>query len=152
MGATESKQLAGEAEHQLDFTAASVKSSWLVKQGKHVKSWKKRWCVLTDSTLCYFAEAVPGAAPKAVVRLAVVSGVSVGVLGDGDDRSPLSFSVETPERCWRFIARSLAERDEWVAAIRGAARRKREAGGAAAGTRSAGGSGSGSGSRGGASA
>lgn len=117
------KALAKDAAHLLDFTAPSVRSAWLLKEGAQVKSWKKRWCVLTDSSLCYYENATPGTAPKAVVLLSTVTGVDVRVLPSSDDRHPLSFGVQTKERQWRFVAESLADRDEWVSDIKAAVRR-----------------------------
>jgi len=40
--------------HLSSFLFEPMKEGWLTKQGKVVKSWKKRWFVLKDNTLSYY--------------------------------------------------------------------------------------------------
>ena len=46
------------------------KAGWVHKLGAKRKSWKKRWCVLTETSLLYFKKKpAAGKKPKPQVRL-----------------------------------------------------------------------------------
>lgn len=42
-------------EHR-EYLRAAVRQGWLVKQGGHYKSWKKRWVSLSSSVIYYFED------------------------------------------------------------------------------------------------
>jgi guanine nucleotide exchange factor for Rho/Rac/Cdc42-like GTPase family protein len=41
-----------------DHQASVQRSGWLVKQGGRIKTWKRRWCILTKENISYFTNKV----------------------------------------------------------------------------------------------
>ena len=101
------------------------KAGYLRKQGGRVKSWKKRWFLLSNSCLYYFKKP-SDAAPKGFVPLenlhVVITGEKRWELRHPDGAfKAAKFSgstlVESNHDKLLCEAKSPAERDEWIAAI-----------------------------------
>jgi cytohesin len=52
------KEIKMEAEDAVFGNALVQKSGWLTKQGGRVKTWKRRWFILSGNVLYYFKEKV----------------------------------------------------------------------------------------------
>lgn len=94
-----------------DLAASAEKTGFLTKQGKVRKSWKKRWFILKDSNLHYFA--TPTAA-KPINTIKLSSACSTG--SAPDPKFP-TLQLNTPERVWLFRANDEAEKEAWTGAI-----------------------------------
>ncbi|KAJ8791652.1 hypothetical protein J1605_020374 [Eschrichtius robustus] len=119
------------------------REGWLLKLGGRVKTWKRRWFILTDSCLYYF-EFTTDKEPRGIIPLENLSvqkvddpkkPVGIGRLGgrfclelynpscrgqkikacktDGDGKV-----VEGKHESYRISASSAEERDQWIKAIR----------------------------------
>ena len=47
----------------------TVKEGWLEKESRHIKSWRKRWFVLTNNTLYSFKDTKQYRNPTEVINL-----------------------------------------------------------------------------------
>ncbi|XP_023364968.1 cytohesin-4 [Otolemur garnettii] len=110
------------------------REGWLLKLGGRVKTWKRRWFILTDNCLYYF-EFTTDKEPRGIIPLENLSVQKVedpkkpfclelynpGCRGqkikacktDGDGKV-----VEGKHESYRISASSAEERDQWIEAIR----------------------------------
>uniref|UniRef100_A0A8C5A9P2 Cytohesin 4a n=1 Tax=Gadus morhua TaxID=8049 RepID=A0A8C5A9P2_GADMO len=107
------------------------REGWLLKRGGRVKTWKRRWFILTDSCLYYFQYT----SDKDPIGIIPLENLSVRPIHDPTKRYCLELSscggqkvkackveagglVEGKHRAYRLSAASRAEQDGWVASIR----------------------------------
>ncbi|XP_063010544.1 cytohesin-4 isoform X1 [Melospiza melodia melodia] len=110
------------------------REGWLVKLGGRVKTWKRRWFILTDNCLYYF-EYTTDKEPRGIIPLENLSVRKVD-----DPKKPNCFElfipnckgqkikacktdgdrkvVEGKHQSYKISAATPAERDEWIEAIR----------------------------------
>ncbi|XP_030671476.1 cytohesin-4 isoform X2 [Nomascus leucogenys] len=110
------------------------REGWLLKLGGRVKTWKRRWFILTDNCLYYF-EFTTDKEPRGIIPLENLSVQKVddpkkpfclelynpscrgqkikACKTDGDGRV-----VEGKHESYRISATSAEERDQWIQAIR----------------------------------
>ncbi|XP_005379254.1 PREDICTED: cytohesin-4 [Chinchilla lanigera] len=110
------------------------REGWLLKLGGRVKTWKRRWFILTDNCLYYF-EFTTDKEPRGIIPLENLSVQKVddpkkpfclelynpscrgqrikACKTDGDGRV-----VEGKHESYRISAASAEERDQWIQAIR----------------------------------
>lgn len=87
---------------------------FLTKKGHKRRNWKKRWFVLRDGEISYYAK--KGAAdPKGTISL-VGSGVSV-ITMDSSPASNFRFMIITPEQIFPIYAECEADREKWMKAV-----------------------------------
>jgi hypothetical protein len=102
------------------------KSGYLTKSGGNVKTWKKRWFVLSDKdyTLTYFVSDTVQTTLKSSNkiqesvfkgRLQLLTSTKVNL----SDKKPNSFEIVTPQRTYYIFGATAAERNEWMEAIKG---------------------------------
>ncbi|PAA53267.1 hypothetical protein BOX15_Mlig014986g1, partial [Macrostomum lignano] len=111
---------------------AIEKSGYLQKQGGSVKSWKRRFFVLSSNHLSYYAEQRSKGKPKGSIPL---QGLEVREADDGkycfelvkppglDGRIKAwkesnSSRVASKHECYRFAATSVEEMEDWMNALR----------------------------------
>lgn len=90
-----------------------IQEGWLTKQGAVVKSWKRRWCVVTADTLYYYTNA-DDSTPKGKIYLGGFSLMPNPALGK--DRAH-TFAVMSAERRYFFSADSEADKIRWMRAL-----------------------------------
>mmetsp|Transcript_93248 Transcript_93248/g.145461 ORF Transcript_93248/g.145461 Transcript_93248/m.145461 type:complete len:196 (-) Transcript_93248:46-633(-) len=106
-----------------------LKEGYLIKESKHLKSWRRRWCVLTPTCLCTFpTERLPS---FNVNRWCVTSNagrdqpseylllahcLSVSCANDETDEENC-FYVNSPDRAFFLQAPSADEKQAWIEAI-----------------------------------
>jgi parallel beta-helix repeat protein len=94
------------------------KSGWLVKQGGSIKTWKKRWCVLKENELYYYADKEDPEA-KGSVNL---SGFMIRVLNAKEATTEVDkkfcIKIFQPQRTWYLAAESAQDVYEWGIALR----------------------------------
>ena len=89
----------------------SFKEGWLTKQGGFIKSWKKRWFVLTKTELIYYTKA--GGDEKG----------RIPIIGSTCDLAPEckaqpAFKIVTSSRTFFIVGESQIDVNLWVQAIR----------------------------------
>lgn len=98
-------------EQQISSTAV-IRSGYLLKVGGKVKTWKKRWFVLTEGSLSYYRDNEQ-VTPLHVVDMIICSGVK-----RDDSKKPDSaafvFQLITTERTFEIAAETSGERSDWV--------------------------------------
>jgi hypothetical protein len=92
------------------------RAGYLIKQGDVIRSWRKRWFVLSDDALHYFKDESQTLV-KGLIALASIR--SVAPVANRDKRSAraATFVIATGDRDWLIQADSEASRDAWVDAI-----------------------------------
>ncbi|KAB0404451.1 hypothetical protein E2I00_018385 [Balaenoptera physalus] len=110
------------------------REGWLLKLGGRVKTWKRRWFILTDSCLYYF-EFTTDKEPRGIIPLENLSVQKVD-----DPKKPFCLELYNPScrgqkikacktdgdgkvvegkhESYRISASSAEERDQWIKAIR----------------------------------
>merc|ERR1719440_416153 len=91
-----------------------IKEGWLSKESVHLKTWKRRWMVLTPQYLCSFKNQGEFRNPTEVIRLRECSTVKSA---DDDTGKENSFRVDTPTRVFRLVAESSSDKEAWIGHI-----------------------------------
>jgi len=103
------------ADKKLETTFKSIsKEGWLEKQSRHLKRWKKRWCVLQESTLYSFKKERSYISPTEVIDLRVFSSVKSS---EELTNRPHSFDVYSSDMVFSMVASTEAEKEDWIRAI-----------------------------------
>ena len=88
---------------------------WLDKQSRYLKTWKKRWVILTrDAYLLTFSSDIDLSSPTEIIDLRVNN--SVKSSSDYTNKS-FSFDVYSPDICFSFYASTDSEKEDWIRAI-----------------------------------
>ncbi|CAH8534504.1 unnamed protein product [Schistosoma turkestanicum] len=106
-----------------------IHKGWLWKLGGRVKSWKRRWFVLTEDSLLYYLTPDRSRQTKGVILL---EGMNIRLIHDKTreycfelycSRNQLmkSYKIErestTSQTVYKMAAPTLIERDEWIRAL-----------------------------------
>jgi hypothetical protein len=102
------------------------KDGYLTKQGGHIKTWKKRWCVLKDGTIFYFTSP-KDTTPKGTIDLEKSSKISDTNL----TKKKHAFQVQTLQRTFVICAESDSTKRDWMTSIQNAIDNLNKGGGAA---------------------
>lgn len=94
------------------------KEGWLCKEGGHIKSWKKRWCILRENKLSYYTD-TDAKELKGSIALSLSTVKNVLDSEHRGKKLPDSsfcyfFEIVTPNRIYVFCSNSEVDRDEWV--------------------------------------
>ena len=90
------------------------KEGWVNKESAVIRTYRKRWMVLTPDRLYSFKGEMQYTDPTEEMDLRQCDTVKSA---DDLTNRPFSFTVQVPERYYFLAAMSDADRDEWVAAI-----------------------------------
>ena len=101
----------------MDYIRSSVfgtviHSGWLTKEGQRVKSWKRRYFVLTDTKLLRYFEDEQQLKFKGAINVSSISSIK-----EGDAVEPywnFMIHLQTPARLYLLNADSEAKRQEWL--------------------------------------
>mmetsp|Transcript_13786 Transcript_13786/g.27957 ORF Transcript_13786/g.27957 Transcript_13786/m.27957 type:complete len:167 (+) Transcript_13786:66-566(+) len=90
------------------------KEGWVSKESAVIRTYRKRWMVLTPDRLYSFKREKQYSDPTEEIDLR-----QCGTVKSADDLTnrPYSFTVQVPERHFFLAAANDADRNEWVAAI-----------------------------------
>ena len=89
----------------------SVKSGYLTKQGGSIRSWKKRWCVLTPTGMIFYFKDKKDVNSKGCVDVNSATDIIIE-----DEKKKNCFGIITPSRTFLMVAESKQERDSWIQA------------------------------------
>ena len=94
------------------------KAGFLTKQGGILQSWQQRWFSIEDSVVAYYERTMTSAGSrdtrKGEITLSGALAIRASAAADAD---PTELEVVTNGRTYRLRASSVAERDEWLAAL-----------------------------------
>eukprot|EP00029_Vermamoeba_vermiformis_P006300 TRINITY_DN2431_c0_g1_i1.p1 TRINITY_DN2431_c0_g1~~TRINITY_DN2431_c0_g1_i1.p1 ORF type:complete len:655 (+),score=165.37 TRINITY_DN2431_c0_g1_i1:48-2012(+) len=113
------KTLQAVYEEKRQSTFVIEYSGYLTKRGDTVKSWKKRWFVLKDNRLAYYAKK-EDQQPKGSIPL---GGTDVKVSTEETAQrvkgcpSPAMFEIATPGRVFYIEAESTEDMEKWLGVI-----------------------------------
>lgn len=99
------------------------RTGWLYKQGDKVKNWKKRWFVLKDNKLTYYA-AKNDKTPKGSIALSLAvpkdgqHEAGTSIKGLSDHSYSYTFEIVVTGRVYYIAATSDIETQEWINDIR----------------------------------
>jgi len=93
-----------------------IKEGWLMKESRHLKAWRRRWCVLTPQYLFTFRDQGQYKSPTEHICLRECSKVETA---DNDTGEKNSFCVHTSSRVLKMIADTSAEKETWIGHISG---------------------------------
>mmetsp|Transcript_104661 Transcript_104661/g.145934 ORF Transcript_104661/g.145934 Transcript_104661/m.145934 type:complete len:122 (-) Transcript_104661:242-607(-) len=87
---------------------------FVVKQSKHLKEWRQRWCILTPQYFCSFKTQGETCNPTEFVRLADCSSICSAEDFTGKENS---FCLKSADRSIILIAHSAAEKEQWISRV-----------------------------------
>jgi serine/threonine protein kinase len=90
---------------------SALKKGYLTKEGEIVKSWKRRWFVLSSETLSYYKTQKEDK-PLGVIRLKDINSVTAG-----SRKNKSCLEVATARRTYYFVADNNEELKAWKEAI-----------------------------------
>ena len=104
---------AGTAGEAVDVSNIR-KEGWVMKESAMIRSYRKRWLVLTPEHLYTFKQERRYDSPTEEIDLKLC-----GTVKSADDLTnrQFTFTVQVPDRNFFLMAATDAERNEWVAAI-----------------------------------
>ena len=103
------------------------RTGWLYKQGENVKNWKKRWFVLKDNKLTYYA-GKSDKTPKGSIALSLAvpkdgaHTAGTSIKGLSDHSYAYTFEIVVTGRVYYIAATSELETKEWINAIKASKR------------------------------
>jgi len=89
-----------------------LKVGWLFKRGRFIKSWKRRFCVLTNTVLEYYKEKMD-TAPQGFILIADIETINTGLTANNKEE----FHLITKDRVWNFAAADENNREDWMSSI-----------------------------------
>jgi hypothetical protein len=100
----------------VEFWRDPERAGWLMKQGEHIKTWRRRWFVLKAGKIFWFKQdgVTSMSQPRGVIE--VKSCLSVKGAEDALNK-PFAFEVSTNNDTQYFIADSDKEKEDWINAI-----------------------------------
>jgi len=106
----------------VEYWRAPEHSGWLFKKGEHLSTWRKRWFILKDGRLFWFASdkgISPAVKPRGILTLKACPGARAVTLTEAG--KPYALELQGPDAlatgCKHLAADSEVEKDAWVAAL-----------------------------------
>src|SRR5690242_2319371 len=90
-----------------------LKAGYLTKLGKQIKSWKRRYFILTESYLMYFENDKPNAKLKGCVDLSEKESCSI-TRGDMECHKSPSFKLVTKNRILFAYTTEVEHLESWI--------------------------------------
>jgi len=106
---------------QVSIKAAqgSLREGYLTKQGGTIKTWKKRWCVLSTTKLTYYKDVTQ--LTEAIDSIDLTAGLEVENDKNSGNKDEWMFTlkpVSANGRIYKFAAVTESDRDQWVKELR----------------------------------
>ena len=100
----------------VEFWRDPERCGWLMKQGDIVKTWRRRWFVLKDGKLFWFADAAVTSSSTTRGVIDVSKCLSVKGAEDVLNRQH-GFELSSRSDTMYFIADSAKEKEDWINAL-----------------------------------
>jgi len=103
-----------------------LKEGMVVKQGGRIKTWKKRWCVLTETEVMYYKDE-----QNPAIKYQNIQGhIEMDIIENVDKvyervKKKFCFKLVTPNRTFVISAPSEEEMESWIMCIRNALSKRR---------------------------
>ncbi|KAM3134852.1 hypothetical protein pb186bvf_013021 [Paramecium bursaria] len=91
-----------------------LNEGWLEKQSRFLKQWKKRWCVLTETTFYTFELEKTYKDPTEIIQLHKAISIKTS---EDETKVQNSFKIETNEQVFQFRPESREEKESWISSI-----------------------------------
>ncbi|KAK8893711.1 hypothetical protein M9Y10_022139 [Tritrichomonas musculus] len=99
-----------------------MKKGWMIKQGGFVKSWKKRYFVITGTEVHYYAE--EGKNEKGSFNLSHAKKIGIADCNECARQPALKVEIVKPKnRIYYFQTTDIADRDSWIEAFQNATKK-----------------------------
>ena len=101
---------------RIEFWRAPERAGWLMKQGEHIKTWRRRWFVLKGGKIFWFK--YDGVDAQSEPRGAIDVSRCLSVKGAEDAiNKQYAFEVSTNFETMYFIADNDKDKEDWINAI-----------------------------------
>jgi len=91
-----------------------LKTGYLLKQGANRKNWKRRWFVLKNGVVQYYASEMD---KKPLGRFNLCDCFAIQLADEDKAKRPYTFELLFPNRIFLISAANESERDEWMEAL-----------------------------------
>ncbi|CAD8043699.1 unnamed protein product [Paramecium primaurelia] len=91
-----------------------MKEGWLEKESRVFKSWRKRWFVLTTTTLYTFKAEKQYSNPTELIPLSTISTIKSC---QEETNKENTFKIDTPETTFFLMSNNNQEKEAWIGAI-----------------------------------
>ncbi|KAL9365235.1 hypothetical protein Peur_043108 [Populus x canadensis] len=108
---TQSTQMDG-----VEFWSNPERTGWLMKQGEHIKTWRRRWFILKQGKLFWFKDSTVTRVCKPRGVIPVASCLTVKGAEDVLHKQ-YAFELSTRNDTMYFIADSEKEKEDWINSI-----------------------------------
>lgn len=101
---------------RVEFWVNPERVGWLMKQGEHIKTWRRRWFILKAGKIFWFkSEQIdPTSVPRGVIDVSKC----LSVKGAEDTiNKPCAFEISTHVDTMYFIADNDKEKEDWINSI-----------------------------------
>mmetsp|Transcript_60291 Transcript_60291/g.73869 ORF Transcript_60291/g.73869 Transcript_60291/m.73869 type:complete len:136 (+) Transcript_60291:22-429(+) len=88
-----------------------TKEGWLEKQSRHLRKWRKRWCVLEGSTLYTFKTQKNYENPTECLSLKIFSSVKSS---EDTTHRAYSFDIYSSQDKFSFVAKTGNDKEDWI--------------------------------------
>lgn len=89
----------------------SFKEGWMTKQGGLIKTWKRRYFVLTANSLIYYSK--PGSKEKGRINIQDATPETAP-----DCKRQPAFKLNTPDRVFYIVTDNPNDTQDWISTIR----------------------------------
>lgn len=110
--------LAAEKEdaETVEFWDTPDRAGWLMKQGEHLKTWRKRWFVLKQGKIFWFKS--DGVSKDSVCRGCLDVSKCLSVRGAEDAiNKPFAFEISSSRETMFFVAETNKDKEDWINSI-----------------------------------
>ncbi|CAD8051147.1 unnamed protein product [Paramecium sonneborni] len=91
-----------------------MKEGWLEKESRVFKTWRKRWFVLTTTTLYTFKGEKQYSNPTEMISLSTISTIKSC---QEETNKENTFKIDTPETTFYLMSNNSQEKEVWIGAI-----------------------------------
>ncbi|CAD8085252.1 unnamed protein product [Paramecium primaurelia] len=91
-----------------------MKEGWLEKESRVFKSWRRRWFVLTTTTLYSFKAEKQYSNPTEIIQLSTVSTIKSC---QEETNKENTFKIDTPDQTFFLQASNNQDKEGWIGAV-----------------------------------
>eukprot|EP01068_Selenidium_serpulae_P007489 Selendium_serpulae@DN4726_c0_g1_i3.p1 len=91
-----------------------IKQGWLLKKSRYIGDWRRRWVVLTRSTICAYKNKGAYEKPTEIIFMNECNTVKSA---EDDVHKENSFRVDAKDRIFYFVAEHAQDKESWIGHI-----------------------------------
>mmetsp|Transcript_14399 Transcript_14399/g.17450 ORF Transcript_14399/g.17450 Transcript_14399/m.17450 type:complete len:118 (+) Transcript_14399:99-452(+) len=100
----------------VDFWNQPDRAGWLQKQGKFIKTWRRRYCVMKDGKIFWFKTDKLDSTSQTRGIIDISQCLSVRGAEEVLNK-PFTFEISVGQKTEYFIADTEKEKEDWISAI-----------------------------------